>query len=198
MEDFTSLTGTKLDLVKLELQILASKIAAVVDTLWKIRNLSITLWVGAIAVGLGNFTLEKTPIPPLLFMAAAIPACFIIADMRNNRWYRHLASRERLVQEYLASGANDVSFRPFNSAAVALEQNVPNYHWETSLFRNLADPIPLSIYGGELLFGGIAFALYSARPWVVVFPGVTVVAIVVVIMVSEFRTRQAWGRSKAR
>ena len=191
MSDFSSLSGTKLDLQKLELQILASKISAVVDTLWKVRNLSITLWVGALAVGLGNFTLDRKPIPPLLLLAAAIPACFIVADVRNNRWYRHLASREREIHDYLSAGANDASFLPFDSSAVALRGRNVRYRWETSFFRNLADPIPLSIYGGELLFGSIAFAVYFGQSWAVALPISVALGIMLVIAASEIQSRRS-------
>jgi|ERR1041385_3151230 hypothetical protein len=185
MSDIACLTGAKLELVKLELQIIASKIAAVVDTLWKIRNLSITLWVGAIAVGLGNFTLEKKPIPPLLALAAAIPLCFVIADIRNNRWYRRLAARERKIHEYLSTDANDELFVPFDTRSVERSQHSQEYVWETSLIRNLADPIPLSIYGGELLFGAIAFSLYSAQSWSLALPVVAILAIVAISAASS-------------
>ncbi len=187
MVDFASLTGTKLDLVKLELQIVASKISSVVDTLWKIRNLSITLWVGAIAVGLGNFTLEKKPIPPLLFLAAAIPACFVVADVRNNRWYRRLASRERRIHDYLAAGASDDSFLPFDPSSVTLAQRDPSYRWQTSFVRNLADPIPLSIYGGELVFGSIAFTVYFSRSWAIALPVAAILGILLIVAISETR-----------
>jgi len=180
MPDFSSLSGTKLDLVKLELQIISSKISAVVDTLWKIRNLSITLWVGAIAVGLGNFTSQKTPIPPLLGLAAAIPVCFVVADVRNNRWYRRLAAREHEIHEYLTDGAVDESFVPFDASSVERALRNDDYLWETSFLRNLADPIPLSIYGGELLFGTLAFSLYCHQLWATASPIAALLAIVVI------------------
>src|SRR5205807_2364640 len=145
------------------------------------------LWVGTVAVGLGNFTPDKKPVLPLLFVAAAIPVCFVIGDVRNNRWYRRLAARERKVHEYLAAGASDESFQPFDPSSVNLARRDPKYRWETSFLRNLGDPIPLSIYGAELLFGCIAVTVYAQNDCAIALP---VLAILVIVFLAGINSVQ--------
>jgi hypothetical protein len=155
-----------LDLLKTEITLLASKISSVVDTLWKVRTASITLWTAVLGVGLGSFTGDKKPIVPLLILSCLLPVAFINIDARNNRWYRRLSYREYAIQQYL----NDTSFvgpAPFpiyDLAGTNTFRESKRHDWEFSLLRSIVDPIPLTVYGGQLLFSAAACTIYIESP----------------------------------
>lgn len=148
-----STNETNVELSKVELQILAARITSLVDTLWKVRNLSVTLLLAVLA-GTMSIATPQNNAPqnselavPLLIMAILVPVSFMIGDVRNNRWCRRLLEREQTIHKYLADGARDRSFIPFEPRSKSESQNDAVYQRETSHFRSIADPNALSIYG---------------------------------------------------
>lgn len=158
-----SLPQLRAELLKAEISVLATKISSVVDTLWKVRTASITLWSAVLGVGLGSFSDPKVPVIPLLVLSCLLPILFINIDARNNRWYRRLSNRESAIQQYL----NDPDSQfpdPFPIYDIAGENTFrgdTRRTWEFSLLRSLVDPIPMSFYGGQLVFSAAACAIYG-------------------------------------
>jgi hypothetical protein len=155
-----------LDFLKTEITLLAGKISSVIDTLWKVRTASITLWTAVLGVGLGSFTADKAPIIPLLILSCLLPVAFINIDARNNRWYRRLSSREYDIQQYLNDPAyiGPTPFPVYDLAGANTFRGSEWHAWEFSLLRSLVDPIPLSVYGGQLLFSAVACMIYMNTP----------------------------------
>lgn len=185
-------TGTELDLLKVEMQILASKVANVIDTLWKIRTASITLWTAVLGVGLGSFTDNKEPVLPLLILSCLLPVLFFNIDARNNRWYRRLSSREYSLQQYL----NDPDYKSpegfpiYDLSGANTFRGSSYYAWEFSIARSCVDPIPLSVYGGQALFSVVACLFYvSPAHRLLVLCGVVALALCFAIWVLLARAR---------
>jgi hypothetical protein len=75
----------QLQLLRLELTLLDGKMKQIVDRLWQIRALSVTLWTATIAVGLGAGTGDRKPIPALLVFSLLLPFWFAWADSSYQR-----------------------------------------------------------------------------------------------------------------
>ena len=82
-----SIPPSRLDLLKAEMSLLATKVSGVIDTLWKVRTASITIWSAVFSVGLGSFSEHKQPVLLLLIQSCLLPVLFINIDARNNRWF---------------------------------------------------------------------------------------------------------------
>lgn len=191
-----------MDLLKTEMSVLASKISSVIDTLWKVRTASISLWSAVLSVGLGSFSAAKEPVVSLLVLGCFLPILFINIDARNNRWYRRLSNREYAIQQYLNVPSEDPSspFPVYDLAGDNTFRGSRQHVWEFSLLRSLVDPIPLTFYGGQLLFSAVVCTLYLTGPWRVIFlPCVFLTLLVVGILVfwsKRHATRQT-ERAKA-
>ena len=163
------LQEARLDLLKLELTILASKINGTVDRLWKIRMLGITLWSGAIAIGIGATTGSKQVLPALILISGLIPVLFLWIDATYNAWYEKFILRETEIccfinadSYILKATGNTTSFADFMSDTNTLFPafditgkktfgNDKDFAWETSIVKNLYDIRPAIIYGGQLI-----------------------------------------------
>lgn len=190
-----------LDILKEEMGILSDKISQIVGNLWKVRQFSFGLWVAAVGVSLGALSGTQGPILDLLLATHLIPIPFFWIDTRYQRWYRRFSQREDEISKFLntpeyrlprtgecfdvEAGLADTppKFPVFDPSGVLTFGNDPLFAWNTSLLRSLCDPIPLAVYGTQLLGSAVLFAIRSEAtfPWFLVF---ICFAVVVILMVS--------------
>jgi hypothetical protein len=160
----------RLNIFNQELTILAAKIGGTVDTLWKIRGLSLTLWTAAFAVGVGNFSSDKQPIIVLLVMTAFLPLLFLFVDAKNNQWYRRLSERESQIQQFLndpkyvlratglpatlqsPSPEGKSLFPVYDLAGAATFGEDPTFKWQITTMRSMVDTIPTVVYWSQVFF----------------------------------------------
>jgi hypothetical protein len=152
-----NVSNQQLDLLKTEMEILASKTSSVIDTLWKVRTAAITLWSAVLSIGLGSLSQTKEPSTILLVLTCLLPILFIDIDARNNRWYRRLINRETAIQRFLnePNATKDSSFPVYDIAGKYTFQGDKHLAWEFSQVRSLVDPIPLTFYGSQLIFSAV-------------------------------------------
>jgi len=173
------LIDRKLDLLQAEMGIIQSSAGDTVDSLWKIRSLSLTLWVASLSLGLGGFTSGLNSIPPLLILSGFIPILLAWIDSTYNMWYRHLAAREQIIQDFI----NDTDFvLPSTNQPMTLDSvldsdsftfpiydlsgsksygNSPRFHWECSRLRSLTDNTPFFIYSSQLILTSLVLSIYG-------------------------------------
>jgi hypothetical protein len=173
-----NVSNQQLDLLKTEMEILASKISSVIDTLWKVRTAAITLWSVVLSIGLGSLSQTKEPSTILLVLTCLLPILFMDIDARNNRWYRRLINRETAIQRFLnePNATKTSSFPVYDIAGKYTFQGDKHLAWEFSQVRNLVDPIPLTFYGSQLIFSAVTCTIYTSVPWRYIFlPAVFIV-----------------------
>ena len=161
-----------------EIDIVNSKIITIVDKLWKIRAISITLCIALIGlIGFSNFAeIQNNPIINtslhyhfLLISCLFIPIFFIIIDASYNKRYQLFKLREKCISWFFHGGASDIELiKKFNTFKDVYTDNKPydfpvfdiygkntfKANYETSLNRSLHDIRPLLTYS-------IQYALYS-------------------------------------
>jgi hypothetical protein len=169
----------RLNILNQELTILAAKIGGTVDTLWKIRGLSLTLWTAAFTVGVGNFSSDKQPIIVLLVMTAFLPLLFLFVDAKNNQWYRRLSERESQIQQFLndpkyvlratglpatlqsPSPEGKSLFPVYDLAGGATFGEDPTFKWQITTMRSMVDTIPTVVYWSQVFFSCVACSIYA-------------------------------------
>jgi hypothetical protein len=187
----------RLNILKQELTILAAKIGGTVDTLWKIRGLSLTLWTAAFTVGVGNFTTDKQPIIVILIVTAFLPLLFLFVDAKNNQWYRRLSERESQIQQFLndpkyvlsatglpatlqsASLEGRSLFPVYDLTGVATLGEDPTFKWQTTILRSMVDTIPSVVYWSQVFFSCIACTLYANSPVRLLFLPISIILFLV-------------------
>jgi hypothetical protein len=192
--DLEHLSDKQLDLLKIEMEILTSKISSVVDTLWKVRTAAITLWSAVLSLGLGALSQTKEPVFILLVLSCFLPILFIDIDARNNQWYRRLTNRESAIQQFI----NDPNFE--NSSLFPIYDLAGKYTfkgnkqlaWEFSRMRNFVDPIPLTFYGSQLIFSSAICTIYAPIPWKYIFLPIALIVVSGLVLISQ-RVKRAYG-----
>jgi len=197
-------TDARFDLLKTELSILESKINGTVDRLWKIRALSITLWSGAVAIGLGAATGDNKAIPELLVISTLLPILFWWIDATYNSWYLRFVLRENAISEFFnldtyvipatkkASSFKDflegknIDFPVFDISGHATFASDRQFMWKTSKVRCIADIRPLIIFGGQLTISTCLAVFQCGYSWRWFLMAPLVAAIIFVSVVPVF------------
>lgn len=180
------LTQERLAILKIELPILATKIGSTVDTLWKVRTVGLTAWIAVFGAGLGQFDENKHPVPFLLVLSCVLPLWFAIIDAKNHQWYRRLELRENAIQSYINKefidvngvrhsfsaicALNDFAFPLYDLAGEFTYAGSKKFEWEVSFRRNLAEPIPVLIYGSQTFLSSVAFMAFCPIKLAVFLP----------------------------
>ena len=150
----------------------------VIERLWHIRALSVTLWSGAVAIGLGVGTDEKNVVPAVLLLTILFPFWFAWIDSTYQRWYRRFRAREEAISRFIFDPEFEL---PATRSRMSLRQSIeegvvsfpvfdmfahgtygpdhPKIRWETSRFSNLADPTPVIVYGVQLATSTVLIAI---------------------------------------
>ncbi|MEG4838259.1 hypothetical protein [Microcoleus sp. B9-D4] len=186
-----NISDKQLDLLKTEMNILATKISDAIDTLWKVRTAAITLWSAVLSIGLGSLSQTKEPSIILLVLTCLLPTLFIDIDARNNRWYRKLINRENAIQRFFnaPNDRNASSFPIYDIAGKYTFQGDKHLAWEFSQLRSLIDPIPLTFYGSQLIFSSVTCTIYTPVPWRYIFLPAAFLAIVGLLLVAKLQKR---------
>lgn len=173
------LVDKKLELLQAEMGIIQSSVGDTVDSLWKIRSLSLTLWTAVLSLGLGGFSGGLQNIPILLVLSGFIPILSAWIDSSYNIWYRRLSARERIIRDFI----NDTDFiLPSTRQHVTLSSildgapfvfpvydlpgnksygNHPSFRWDCSRLRSLIDRTPFFIYSSQLILTGIILSIHG-------------------------------------
>lgn len=190
-----NVSNQQLDLLKTEMEILASKISSVIDTLWKVRTAAITLWSAVLSIGLGSLSQTKEPSTILLVLTCLLPILFIDIDARNNRWYRRLINRETAIQRFLnePNATKASSFPVYDIAGKYTFQGDKHLAWEFSQVRSLVDPIPLTFYGSQLIFSAVTCTIYTSVPWRYIFLPAVFLIIFGLLLIAKQQQQQIYS-----
>ncbi len=163
------IANIKLEILKHETSILTQKVNSVVDKIWKIRQISLTLWLAAIGIGLGAIKEGNAQNANILAISVIIPVLFLIIDSRYNRRYRIFNIREKEIQKFLSQ---EEYILPSTNTKILFEECLKKekfdfpiydingnqtfkdqgfYKWEKSLMKSYTDGIPLMFYGIQIL-----------------------------------------------
>jgi hypothetical protein len=96
---------TKLDILKLEIGILAGKEKDVVDNLWRIRIYAYTFWFACIGASLTGLTAKTDPagiLWPPVWLSFLSPLVAAYVDATYHGWYRLLVLREKEIGKLLS------------------------------------------------------------------------------------------------
>lgn len=186
-----NISDKQLDLLKTEMDILATNISGVIDTLWKVRTAAITLWSAVLSIGLGSLSQTKEPSIILLVLTCLLPTLFIDIDARNNRWYRRLINRQSAIQRFLnePNDRNASSFPIYDLGGKYTFQGNKHIAWEFSKVRSLIDPIPLTFYGSQLIFSAVTCTIYTPVPWRYIFLPAAVLAFIGLLLIAKQQKR---------
>jgi hypothetical protein len=204
------LLTTRIDLLKLELTNLTTKIISSVDFLWKIRAAAAVIWIGTLGYSIDKGASGTRPIFVMLVVTMLIPIWFCWIDSKYNRWYQRLNQRETQIQlfinskEYvLPSTGQKMSFDDLNKGESSLFPvydisgkftfcENPRYKWEASLIRSWTDQTPALVYGSQMFVSAILVTVYETRWWSYLFvPGV--VLFYLVLFVSAYVVKKRMG-----
>ena len=167
----------KLELLKLELSILNSRINHISENVWRIRQICLTLWLAALSVGLGAISQWNQPNISILILSTIVPILFLIIDAGQIRWYHRYESRESEIRKFLNQKEYIV---PSTKKRISFEQCISKqvfelpvydltgsetfgddelYLWRTTKLRSLMTSTPLSYYGFQILASVLFFSL---------------------------------------
>ncbi len=123
MGEEETLTRARLEFLKLEYSHLQAHLEHLENAEWKVRQLSITLWLAAVGVGLGLQGSIENAIY-ILLISIFIPFLFLYIDARIGRWHSSHKARLRAIEafvsgdEYTLPGTKvKTSFAEFCSAS---------------------------------------------------------------------------------
>jgi hypothetical protein len=199
------------DLLKVELEILNSKLSDTVDRLWKIRGLGTTLWTGAVGLGLGAAG-KQGPILELLMVSLLLPLWFAWIDCTYQGWYRRVEARERSIVDFLnadpyrlpATGvALDLrslrtgQFPVFDPGGNYTFGQDVNFRHRTGRLRSFFDTTPTFIYGSQFAVSAILVAPRLHPPWQSWFVGVAAVLVGAMLTISVLLRLRERKREKA-
>lgn len=160
----------RLDLLKLEIGIIAGKAKDAVDNLWRIRVYTYTFWFACVGAGLAGLNFKENPgiIWPLVWLSFLPPMVAAFVDATYHGWYRLLILRETEIGKFL----NNADYKLPNKTAFVTDssctdkiQNFPvfdlgasvtygrehkRWRWENSAIRSLASLTPLLVYASQL------------------------------------------------
>lgn len=198
----------RLAILTQEISILATKVGGTVDTLWKIRGLSLTLWTAAFTVGIGNFSSDKKPIIVLLIVTAFLPLLFLLVDAKNNQWYRRLSNREAQIHAFLndpeyvlpVSGLPATIQSPpdegfslfpvYDLAGAATFGLDPWFEWQTKTLRSMVDPIPTAVYWSQVFFSCVACSIFAGSQVRLVFLPISILAFLFLRILARLQERR--------
>lgn len=159
----------KLELLKLELNILNARINQLLDNAWKIRHICLTLWLAGLSLGLGALSQGNKPIIEILLLSTIIPIVFLLIDAKETNWYFRYEFRDSEIREFmnlkdyiLPSTEKRISFEECLSEQVfrfpvydltgsKTLGDDKLYLWHTkSLWSFLATPVPLFYYSLQI------------------------------------------------
>ncbi len=92
----------KFELLKIELDVINSRKNNIISTLWKIKQISITLWLAVLTIGLGG-VLNKmgTPLLDVILVSGILPFIFMIIDSSELRWWYRFDYREEEIKQFI-------------------------------------------------------------------------------------------------
>lgn len=161
----TEIVNEKLDVLKLEISILNQRQASAVDRLWKIRQISLTLWLATIGVGLGIVSKDGQPNIAFLALSALIPVWFSIIDSRNHRWWILYVLRDIQIQKFLSTGDyilpatkekisyhkslenDELSFPIYDLIGNETFGNSKYIKWQRGMLMSYTSTVPFLLYG---------------------------------------------------
>lgn len=159
----------KFKLLKLELNILNTRINHISENVWKIRQIGLTLWLASLSVGLGAVSYKNIPVFDILFLSTFIPFLFLFIDAGQIRWYHRYESRESEIRKFINS---EDYILPSTKEKLSFEKNINNeiiefpiydltgiitfgedelYLWRTSKLYSLLTLTPLIFWGLQIL-----------------------------------------------
>jgi len=199
----------RLDLLKLEIKILDSRITNVVSNLWKVRQLGLTLWLAALGVGFGALSQGSKPLINVLILSGIVPLIFSYMDARITRWYTIFRMRDLEIQHFI----NQKEYvLPSSNAKLSFDESLENqtmdfpvydltgkqtfgdnkfYKWNTTVKRSFLAATPVVFYGLQILASALftSIELSNARTfrlwWII--PTVTLVLIVTLRLATKLR-----------
>ena len=179
---------TKLELLKLEMNILCERINSLSANVWNIRHICLTLWVAGLTIGLGVLFKENKSMIGILCMTALVPCVFMLIDAKVTNWYFCYELRDSEIREFmnlreyiLPSTMQKISFEKCLSSQVL---NFPVYDltgsktlgkdelyfWHTkALWSFFATPVPLIYYSFQILIS-VAILAWELRNKVAFYP----------------------------
>jgi hypothetical protein len=167
----------KLSILKHETSILSDKSNQIIDRLWKIRQVALTLWLAAVGVGLGAITQNGKAFVSVLAISVFIPVWFCYIEARYHSWYRRFNMRENEIRKFISQ---EDYIMPSTQAKISFEKclineklifpvydlsgeqtfgNDGNYKWEKSLIRSYTDQIPIFFYWIQILVSVLFLSL---------------------------------------
>lgn len=96
------ISRARLEFLKLEYTHLQSHLEHLENAEWKVRQLSITLWLAALGVGLGLEGTIKNAVY-ILIISVFIPFLFLYIDARIGRWHSSHKARLRAIEAFVSS-----------------------------------------------------------------------------------------------
>jgi len=182
------IVSEKISLLKDEIKILNDRIHSVLSSLWKVRQISLTLWLAAVSIGLGAISKGNKPLFNVLSISLLIPVIFHYIDARLTRWYNIFKLRDSEIQRFLS---NTEYFLPSNHKRMIFTKSLEQddfvfpvydihgeetfgdneyYLWRKKLFTCLLADTPLFFYGIQYITATFLISLelrnkYSFEYW---------------------------------
>jgi hypothetical protein len=198
-------TQAKLDLLKVEIGILAGKAKDTVDNLWRIRVYTYTFWFACIGAGLAGlgFKDDKGIVWPLVWLSFVPPVVAAYVDATYHAWYRLLVLREAEIGRFIndekyglpcAAGPPNES-RSFGERLSGFPvYDLNGYYtfgaehkdwlWERSIVRSLASLTPLLVYASQLCGSAvIVFSFGHRRDYTRLIPACLVIIVMLALVV---------------
>lgn len=176
----------KLELLKLEINILNARINQLVDNVWKIRSICLTIWLAGLSYGLGTLSQGNKPFISILMISTIIPIVFMLIDARETNWYFRYELRDSEIREFmtlkdyiLPSTKKRISFEECLSDQVfrfpvydltgsKTLGDDKLYLWQTrSLWSFLATPVPFFFYSLQIFVSVLLWSLELNKTYVI-------------------------------
>lgn len=159
----------KLELLKIEITILNDRINHIVGYLWKVRQISLTLWLASLGVGFGALSNDNKHNLNILILSTLVPLLFSYMDARLTRWYFRFKMRDAQIQSFLSQSEyvlpstqikmsfakslenQNLIFPVYDLTGIQTFGDDNYYRWNTKVVRAFIAATPLAFYGLQIL-----------------------------------------------